>query len=251
MSDLSRHLIGLLTAPLTVSLLIAAVATILRRRPKVMRVLLVVAGAVAYVGSMPIVGDALLGPLERCYPPLRQGVPLPAVGYVAVLGSGYTPHDGVPVTAALDGDGLTRVVEAVRLARELQGSRVIVSGGAPPGMFPPAHGYAELARDLGIEEQRLVMLDTPLNTRAEANLIASLVGKSPFILVTSAYHMPRAVRELQYAGASPIAAPTGQLVRDHSVGDVRRWLPTSSGLFKVERALHEYAGLVALAARPG
>jgi uncharacterized SAM-binding protein YcdF (DUF218 family) len=173
------------------------------------------------------------------------------VSYVVVLGSSYAPHDGVPLTAALDADGLARVVEAVRLARHLQEARLLVSGGAPPGQSAPALGYAELARQLGIGERSLLVLDTALDTATEARAIAALVGTAPFILVTSAYHMPRAVLELRRAGAEPIAAPTGQLVGGSNSSDLRAWLPNSSALRKVERALHEYIGLAALAAHHG
>jgi uncharacterized SAM-binding protein YcdF (DUF218 family) len=248
---LAKHWIAALISPLTASLLIAAIAGVCRlsRRPKLARILLIAAVTIIYAGSISIVGDALLGPLEHRYPPLHQDMPLPVADYVVVLGDGYTPHDDVPVTAALNADGLVRVVEAVRLARRLDDARLVVSGGAPLGQSATALGYAEMARELGISEASLVVLDRALDTRAEARAIAGLVGNAPFILVTSAYHMPRAVLELRRAGVQPIPAPTGQLVLGSNSGEWGAWLPNSSALRKVERALHEYIDLAALAAR--
>ena len=191
-------------------------------------------------------GDALLGPLEREYPPLQDGS-LPAVGYVVVLGSGYEPRDGIPVTAALDEDGLVRIVEGVRLMRRLGAVKLVVSGGAPPGRTPPAFGYAKLARGLGVDDASLVVLSGSLDTSAEARSVAALLGAAPFILVTSAYHMPRAMRLMERAGAHPFPAPTGQLVNESANGGWSSLLPTSGGLGKTERALHEYLGLAALA----
>jgi uncharacterized SAM-binding protein YcdF (DUF218 family) len=250
MTYLAKHWLGALMSPLTMSLLIAALAVVLllRRRPKPARVLFIVAALVSYFGSIAVVGDALLGPLEHRYPPLRQDDPPPAAGYVVALGSSYSPHADVPVTGAIDADGLARIVEAVRLVRRLSDARLIVSGGAPAGQIAPALGYAKLARELGIAEASLVVVDTALDTAGEARTIAAVVGKAPVILVTSAYHMPRAVAELRHAGLAPIPAPTGQLVRDSGIGDWHAWLPNSGGLRKTERALHEYAGLAALAA---
>ena len=49
-------------------------------------------------------------------------------------------------------------------------------GGAPPGYSPSAQGYAELARDLGINPGSIVVLDTALDTRQEAQAIAALIG---------------------------------------------------------------------------
>jgi uncharacterized SAM-binding protein YcdF (DUF218 family) len=253
MPYLAKHWLEALLSPLALSLLIAVIAVICRfsRRPRLARALFIVAASVVYAGSITVVGDALLGPLERRYPPLPQNPSLPAAGYVVVLGSGYTPHDGVPITAALDEYGLARIVEGVRLARRLNDARLIVSGGAPAGQSASAQGYAELARELGIPEGSLVLAATALDTRAEARSIAGLVGTTPFILVTSAYHMPRAMLEMRHAGLEPIPAPTGQLANGPHGADVRDWLPSSSALRKVERALHEYVGLAALAAGRG
>jgi len=201
------------------------------------------AAVVAYAGSTSVLGNALLWPLERAFAPLQQEKLPQDVGYIVVLGSSYSPHDGVPVTAALDSDGLSRIVEAVRLMRVYGNARLVVSGGAPTGNEAPAIGYAKLARDLGIEAGSLVILDTALDTASEARAIAAAVGNAPVVLVTSAYHMPRAVVAMRAAGVQPIAAPTGQLVRPFNLRNWRAWLPNSGGLGKTERALHEYAGL--------
>jgi len=241
--------LAVLSEPLVLAALIAAASALCRwrRRDGWARWLVAIAAMVAYLGASPIVGDALIGPLERAYPPLREGEPLLAVGYIVVLGSGYTPHDGVPVTAALSQAGLARIVEAIRLMHGLGVAKLVVSGGAPPGFGRPALGYAELARGLGVPESSLVILDEPQNTAAEARAVRRTLGDAPFILVTSAAHMPRAMRLMQIAGVHPIPAPTGQLVEDSSF----RWeklIPSSGGLRKVESALHEYVGLAVLEA---
>jgi uncharacterized SAM-binding protein YcdF (DUF218 family) len=242
-----KHLIGALLSPVEVTLLLLALALIfhLARRRSIARSLLVCAAVFGYLSSTALVGDELLSPLEGEYPPLRQDFSLPAVGYVVVLGSGYTPHDNVPITAALDPDGLARVVEGVRLMRRLQSARLIVSGGAPPGLKPSAIGYAELARGLGVSEELLTVSRDSLDTSAEALAVAKLLGKAPFLLITSAYHMPRAMKLMRRAGASPIPAPTAQ-----RTGIGFRWhdlLPSAGGLASTERAIHEYLGLAALA----
>jgi len=242
-----KQLIGALVSPVAVAFLFVMASLIFMafRRRVISRYLLVCAALVGYFGSTSFVGDMLVGPLERQYPPLRQDQPLTAVGYIVVLGSGYTPHDGIPITAALDGDGLTRVVEGVRLARLVGPVRLVLSGGAPVGHLPPALGYAELARGLGMPDTSLVVLSESLDTAGEAQTVARLLGRAPFILVTSAYHMPRAMRLMQRAGTSPIPAPTGQ----RAGAPNHPWyglLPGPGGLETTQRALHEYLGLAAL-----
>jgi uncharacterized SAM-binding protein YcdF (DUF218 family) len=226
---------------------IVAAAFRISGRRRIAAWLLVSAVVIVNLGAIGRVGNSLLGPLEHWYPPLED-ISLPSVAYIVVLGSGYSPHDGIPVTAELDADGLVRIAEGVRIARRLAAARLIVSGGAPPGLAPPSIGYARLARDLGVDEESLVVLNGSLDTGAEARSVAALIGAAPFILVTSAYHMPRAMRLMQRAGARPIPAPTGQLVDESANTRWSSWLPTSAGLSKTDRALHEYFGLAALVA---
>lgn len=252
MMHLIKQLIGAFARPLMIAVLIGAVAFVyrLRGRQRSATWLLVIAAAIVYLGATGRVGDALLGSLESRYPPLQDGS-LPTVGYVVVLGSSYAPHDGIPVTAALDADGLARIVEGIRLVRRLGDVRLVVSGGAPPGETQPAIGYAMLAHGLGVDDRSLVVLNGSLDTGAEARSVAALIGAAPFILVTSASHMPRAMRLMERAGARPIPAPTAQRVNRAASRGWSGMLPTSSGLSKTEHALHEYLGLAALAAGVG
>jgi uncharacterized SAM-binding protein YcdF (DUF218 family) len=204
------------------------------------------AAIVVYLGATALVGDALLGRLERVYPPLHVDQAIIGVRFVAVLGSGYAPSDDIPVTAALDEDGLVRLIEALRILRLFGAGRLVVSGGAEAGDTPSAYGYARLAEGLGIDKGMVDVLDTPVDTNQEAHAIGALIGDRPFVLVTSAYHMPRAMRLMLAAGLKPIPAPTGQSVGVPAVRGWRRLLPTSSALRKTERALHEFAGLAAI-----
>jgi uncharacterized SAM-binding protein YcdF (DUF218 family) len=244
-----KHIVGSLAAPFTIALLLGAAAALCRLggRRRGATWLAWSAVAVLYLGSLLGVGEALLAPLERAYPPLAADAPLQNIDTIVVLGSSYTPHDSVPVTAALDADGLVRIVEGLRLAQRMPGVRLVVSGGAPSGYVPGAVGYAELARQMGVAETSLVLLRSPLDTAAEARAVAALLHGAPFVLVTSAYHMPRAVRLMQRAGQHPIPAPTGQRVGASPGKILHRWLPTSAGMRDTEIALHEYLGLAALA----
>jgi uncharacterized SAM-binding protein YcdF (DUF218 family) len=121
---------------------------------------------------------------------------------------------------------------------------LVVSGGAPPGRAAPADGYAQLARDLGIPQDSIVVLDKALDTAQEARAIAQRLGHSPFLLVTSASHMPRALEQMTRAGAVAIAAPTAELTGRPL--NWTAWIPSASGLKRTEHALHEYLGLLAL-----
>jgi uncharacterized SAM-binding protein YcdF (DUF218 family) len=247
---MGRVLAGILTNPLLLAALLAALGLALRgSRRRAGSWCIASAAGIAYLASTSLVGNALLAPLERRYPAFDAAATSSGVRDIVVLGSSYMPHDQIPATGALDAAGLARIVEGVRLARARRDSRLIVSGGAPPGFAPSAVGYAQLAEQLGVDRSALVVMDRALDTRQEARAVAAMLGHSPFIMVTSAYHMPRAMRLMQLEGANPLAAPTGQL--SHTGKGAERWglIPGSRGLHKTEAALHEYLGLAAISLR--
>ncbi len=239
---------GMLNMPLLIAFLMAALGATyqLRGRHRLACRWLLSAAVLTYLASISLVGDALLGPLEQRYPSLSDERAPPAVGYVVVLGSDYQPRAGVSIIAALDADGLVRIVEGVRLMQRLSAARLVVSGGAGPGEAAPALGYAQLARQLGVPDASIEVSDGALDTSAEARALAKILGAAPFILVTSAYHMPRAMQLMERAALRPIPAPVGQRARASHRNQIRQLIPGSSGLWETEHALHEYLGLLAI-----
>jgi uncharacterized SAM-binding protein YcdF (DUF218 family) len=243
-----KHIVAALITPLTLGLAVFVVAALFRliKRGRIALWLAVVGATVSYVGALKPVGDALLGPLERQYPPIADDQLPDSVSAIVVLGSGYSPRGNVPVTGALAEDGLVRIVEGVRLTRHFQSAQLIVSGGAPIGLTPSALGYAILAHELGVPDPSIVVLDKARDTDEEAHSISKLLGGIPFVLVTSAYHMPRAMRLIGRLGARAIPVPTGQQTGTESANYLSWLLPSSVGLERTERALHEYLGLAAI-----
>lgn len=77
--------------------------------------------------------------------------------------------------------------------------------------------------------------------------IRPLVGNDPFVLVTSASHMPRTMRTFRNAGLEAIPYPTEfQVFGDYGWDD---WLPNADNLVTVQTAAKEYLGLVYYAVR--
>jgi uncharacterized SAM-binding protein YcdF (DUF218 family) len=247
---LLKLLAAVLSNPLLIGAIVACTGWVSWRRyhRRTGKWLIAAGAALAYLASTLLVGNALLAPLENQYSPLTSAQAI-GVHDIVVLGSGYDPRDGIPVTGALDADGLARIVEGVRLARLDPGARLLVSGGSSAGFARPAAGYAQMAAELGIQPASLVVMDHALNTGQEARDVAAVLGHAPFILVTSAYHMPRAMLLMLRAGARPVPAPTGQLLRVQHAADRFGVIPGSRGLHKTETALHEYWGLAAAALR--
>jgi uncharacterized SAM-binding protein YcdF (DUF218 family) len=253
MGFLLKHLVGAFASPLMITLLLLAVALILRWRGRQRASLITAASGVVflYLCSLSPVSDALLMPLESKYHALDDAHLPQGIAGIAVLGAGYVELEDAPITAKIPEDGLARVAEGVRLAKHYDNVRLVLSGGVPSGyrFAPSAHGYAIFAREMGISPASIVMKDQPIDTADEARTIAPLFGNAPFLLVTSAYHMRRAMLLFERAGAHPIPAPTGQ--RIGIAPALSPWLPSGRSLESTHAALHEYLGLLALGAGLG
>jgi len=245
-THLIKQIVGVAAMPPACGFLLAVTGTITRMagRRRTAAALWIGAALLLYLAAIGPVANALLRPLEASYPALPDAQILPSVRFIAVLGNGYDPRDGIPITAALPLDGLARITEGVRLLRLLPGAKLVVSGGAIGREAPSALGYATFAQSLGVEPGDIVKLDQALDTADEARGVTALVGDSAFYLVTSAYHMRRAMRLMQHAGAHPIAAPTGQLTSLRPELAAGFLVPNSASLRKTEVALHEYLGLL-------
>lgn len=255
MRYLLSHLIDRVTSPIVVMLILLLVALVLRwrGRPRAAFGTAVIGVVLLYLSAIPPVTNLLLRPLESAFPSLDNAhLPQGIVG-IAVLGASYTPHDGVPITAAIPGEGLPRVAEGVRLAKHYGSSvRLVLSGGVPKDSMrvASAKGYAIFARDMGIDPASIVVLDDAINTSDEVRNLIKLFGKSPFLLVTSATHMKRSMMLFEGTGAHPIPAPTGQRAGE-PVEPFGYLVPRARNVVITELAIHEYIGILATRAGMG
>ncbi len=166
---------------------------------------------------------------------------------LVVLSSSVLPaHPGDTPAERLDSAGTARVIGAARVWRRLQTRAVIVTGRAP-GDDVDANTAAmeDLLVTLGVPRDRIVREPWALNTRQNAIhsvRIARRMGLSRYIVVTSALHMPRSLREFRRAGVEAIAAPVHPLGGRY--GGVTEWIPVSWGWSATSAALHEYLGML-------
>jgi uncharacterized SAM-binding protein YcdF (DUF218 family) len=164
---------------------------------------------------------------------------------ILVLGGGHTNDNRLPATNQLSESALTRLVEGIRLHRQIPNSSLITSGYAGKEDISHAEVLAKAAVLLGVDEKNISTQSLPKNTWAEATEYKRIFGDSArLILVTSAIHMPRAMKLFHKAGIMPIAAPTNHLVKKGKHRDPWFWIPSSGNIQMMESAIHEYAGIV-------
>lgn len=237
-----KSLIGSILLPPANGLLLLGLAALFRRRRWAFGLALL-GGGLLLLQSLPPVSDALIATLERRAGPVLSG-PAGAQAIV-VLGSGLnveaTEYGGDTASART----LVRLRYGATLARRHQ-LPVLVSGGRPPDASrSEAAVIAEiLAREFGVAVrwQETESADTADNATMSARLLHG-AGIRRVILVTQAFHMPRAQRLFAAAGLEVVPAPTDFKSRRELPDSVHNWLPQAFALRTSHYALHEWLGL--------
>jgi uncharacterized SAM-binding protein YcdF (DUF218 family) len=159
-----KGLIGMLVMPVPVTLLLVllGLAAAVAGWRRAGFTLLAAAPLLLALAAWAPVADRLLAPLEQAHPPLLDATAHTRVAAVVVLGSAFRPDASLPVTAQLGDTALVRLSEGIRLYRQLEGVPLLLSGGSREGGRPPASGYAEAARALGVPESDIIELDGPV-----------------------------------------------------------------------------------------
>jgi uncharacterized SAM-binding protein YcdF (DUF218 family) len=155
-----------------------------------------------------------------------------------VLNGGVIADDSHPAASRLGDSTLARLVEGVRLAHALPGAWLCCT--APDEGTGVA--MRQVARDLGVSPARFRIVTSGGDTASEADSLKAAFGDEPFLLVTSAAHMGRALDTLRSRGLDPLPAPADfrALRRDGFTLDFI--IPTERALAISTRALHEYYG---------
>jgi uncharacterized SAM-binding protein YcdF (DUF218 family) len=160
-----------------------------------------------------------------------------------VLGGGHVSDPRLPPNSQISGGALGRLVEGVRLYKAIPGSKLLLSGGRVFDSVPEAEVLARIALLLGAKPQDILLEPDSRDTADEAEIIAKMIGREQFILVTSAAHMPRAMALFKKYGMRPLPAPTDYLDRQAQAFSPGSFFPRAASLGQVETAVHEYLGL--------
>ena len=197
-------------------------------------------------GFSPL-GNWLLYPLEQRFPAWDDAHGAP--DGIIVLGGSIDPdlseaHGGAVVRSAAD-----RILAAAALARRFPDARVIFSGGSANLIGNDAREAdyaATLFESLGIAKARLMMERGSRNTQENAEFSKALATPKSgerWLLVTSAFHMPRAIGLFRKAGFTVEACPV-----DWRIGGRADLLSFSvvagEGLGRTDLGLREWIGLL-------
>lgn len=213
MDFLLKKLVSLFIMPFTLGMLLFIIGLILLYRNKLVKAKIALTLSVVWlflISYSPLV-NSILYEYEAAYPTLKTAPK--EIKYIYVLGGGHHTDDAHPITSQVHESTSIRLNEGIRLYHQLNEKPMIIVSGYS-GLFDPTPGaimQKRLALALGVKQENLHVEPTPRDTQEEAIAAKKYIGDAPFILVTSASHMKRALKFFKHKGLNPIPAPTNHL----------------------------------------
>jgi uncharacterized SAM-binding protein YcdF (DUF218 family) len=243
-------LLGFFALPsnILISLGIAGLVLLCTRFTRLGSWLVVTSVALIAVAGLSPLGNALILPLEQRFPPwdASRGAP----DGIVVLGGAITLDVSAARGAVALNEAAERITVTAELARRYPNARIIFSGG---NNFLFASDAVEAAiavqefEALGIAHERITAEEQSRNTIENAVFSHLLANPQPgerWILVTSAYHMPRAMAAFRAAGFAIEAYPVDWRTRG-PIDALQPFISVGDGLRRTDTAVREWVGLLA------
>ncbi len=209
---------------------------------------LALASVLILLGAATLPLHALIGPLEDRFPQPPADMKPP--DGIIVLGGAVNDVISAARGQTVFDEGGERITEAVVLAKRYPQARVIYTSGTN-SMLGGTSTEAARARDfmiqMGLAPDRITIEGRARNTDENARFTAAIVHPQPsqrWVVVTSAFHMPRAMGVFEKAGFHPIAYPVSFYTDGRVFGFYPAFNPVQN-LRIFTLALHEWIGLAA------
>jgi uncharacterized SAM-binding protein YcdF (DUF218 family) len=202
--------------------------------------------ALLAIGATPI-GAKMIEPLEDRFPQPPPDMPAP-YGLI-ILGGVINDEMGLARGQISLGEGASRLTQAVTLARRFPDARIVYAGGNSSlggAQSDEATDGRKLLIALGVDAQRITIETRSRNTDENARFTRDILqplASQRWLLVTSAWHMPRAMGLFRKAGFNVVAFPVDYR-SEGGLGDWRFSSEPTGGLRVFDLAAHEWAGLL-------
>jgi uncharacterized SAM-binding protein YcdF (DUF218 family) len=243
--------IGIMLLPINLLILLGVLGVLLlvTRWARFGRFLLVASMLLLALCGFTPLGNLLLYPLETRFPTwdASRGAP----DGIVVLGGGIDADPSAAHGEAVFTSSAARVIIAAVLAHRYPQARILYSGGSANFVSDTSAREADYAlrilEDLGVAKDRLIIESESRNTFENAFYSKALAQPKPgerWLLVTSAFHMPRSVGVFRKVGFAVEPFPVDWRLPARK--DLFRPLSSSEdGLGHTNLAIREWLGLVA------
>ena len=198
------------------------------------------------VCSLPIVSDKLVAYLESDYQLSKPSNIEPADSIVVLSGMIRTINskDGLDYEF---GEASDRIFAGINLFKEKKAPKLILTRGKLPWSvgIPEGEYLREIAINNGISESNILLTKNVENTDQEAKAIKKLLSddKSKVLLVTSAFHMPRARIVFEAAGINVVPFPV-DFQKELSKITFMSFVPTAKSFYDTSFFVREMMGRI-------
>jgi len=244
MDFILKKAVSIFLMPLSIGVLLITIALILLYAQKIKKAkwMLMLSILWFFLFSYAPFANTLLHSLESIHPTLHSAPK--DIKYIYVLGGGHHTDESLPITSQVVETSVVRLTEGIRLYLQLgRNAKIIVSG------YHGLHDITEhaimqqnLAISLGVDEKDIILHLGTKDTQEEAQAGKKLLKDEPFILVTSASHMSRAMKFFQHEGLNPVPAPTNHLASTQHPNYTDIF--SEEALTKSRIVFHELLGLI-------
>lgn len=224
----------------------AALASFFRTPSWSFRILRWTFAVVLLLAVFPV-GTFLTNTLENRFP---ANPPLPdTIDGVIILGGTINPSLSALRKSPQISNSVERILVGAEFARKHPRAKIIFSGGSGDPLDPEtreAHYAPPVFAQMGLEPSRIIYEDKARNTAENATFSAEIARPSvgeTWVLITSAFHMPRAMGSFRQAGWKIVPYPV-----DFYTSPEVSLAPSFQllkGLLSLSLPLHEYIGLTA------
>jgi len=246
---LLSKILGFFALPsnIVATLATVGVALLFTRFQRAGRRLAVASVVLLLLAGLSPLGNALIYPLEERFPPwdASRGAPAGIVVLGGAIGPDISAARGTPDL----NESAERLTAAAALARKYPDAKIIYSGGDARLVIHggiEAEFAATLLESLGIPRARIIMEGKSRNTVENALFSKALADPKPgerWLLVTSAYHMPRSIGVFRRAGFAVEAYPVDWRTRG-AIDLVLPFESVTAGLRRTDTAVREWTGLL-------
>jgi uncharacterized SAM-binding protein YcdF (DUF218 family) len=216
----------------------------LTAKPKLGKTLSVVPLIWLLFCSMTYPSVLLIKPLEDIYPVIKlESQEWQTTQAIVVLACNYFEDDELPFISRWPNCSLQRNLHAalmykkhnlpIYLAGEILGDKA---------KYPQAHHNRYFLETLGVDIKDIVTVTKGNDTESEVKALANLLDGKSISLVTSASHLPRAVKYFEDYNVTVLPIPVEHFSRRTIEPKIN--FPNALSLYRSERAIHEYLGLI-------
>lgn len=232
---LKKLLTALILPPGLIILFFCAIF-LFSKRKNIIRFIAVFCGVFIYILSIEPTSDFLISKLENQY-----RIPQRLEGDVIVILGG-----GVYNSGTFKEDTVNRAIAGYYVFKKTN-LPIILSGGSVEGKLSDSEAMYQFFRDLGIPENKLIEEKNSRDTGENASFTVKICkekGYGSIILVTSAYHMKRAVKHFSDKGVKVLPYPADSKISGSY--NIYSFLPKSATLSLSVKVLREHIALFIL-----